>query len=143
MADLPIHWIAARVHAHATEDEGRVAHALDEACPGPPPERDLLEGQYGNRLVVLSRTVAKHRGVATVWDRWARAGVLRSLRAALPSRLDSEGVLHFRLDKQKAYEGVLVLAETTDTIDIQVRLKAYPARIEAIRRIAQDLTEAD
>ena len=143
MADLPIHWILARTHGHATEVEARVVQALDEACPGPAPERRRLEGPYGAPLIVLSRRLARKEAIAKAWGRWADAGIARALASTLDSRLDGDGVLHFRLDKQKAYQGILALADTADAVDVQVKLKAFPAKAEVIRKAARILTGAD
>lgn len=143
MADLPIHWILARTYGHATEVETRVAQALDEACPGPAPERRWLAGPYGAPLVVLSRRLGRKEAIAEAWGRWADAGIPRALVPTLDARIDADGILHFRLDKQRAFQGTLALADTADAIDVQVKLKAFPARAEVVRSVARTLTGAD
>lgn len=143
MASLPIHWILARTYGQATEDEARVAAALDAAVSGGAASRDRLTGQFGNPVLVLSRRLERAEDLRATWRRWAEAGILEGLRMDLDARLDDDGVLHLRLDKQQASEGQLVLRRDADAIDIQVKVKAYPAKPEEIRRIARALvTEA-
>lgn len=139
MASLPLRRIEAHAYAHATEDEERVAEALRTACPAGEPDREVLEGQFGNPIVHLGRRVEAARELAEVWERWAEAGVPRAIASEVDARLDGEGVLHLRLDKQKAYAGLIALARDADAIDVRVKLKAYPANPETLRRAAREL----
>ncbi|HYM40066.1 MAG TPA: RNA-binding domain-containing protein [Thermoplasmata archaeon] len=136
MASLPIHWIVARAFCHATEEESRVALALETAVPKGATTRRALEGEHGNPLVILTRRVDAPADVRAVWSQWSEAGLVAALRNAVDSRVDDDGILHLRIDKQKAFQGMLVPAREADTIDVQVKLKAYPAKPEEIRRIA-------
>lgn len=142
MATLPIHWIEARAHCHATEDEGRVAQALAFACDGGSVKREALEGHYRNPIVRLRRHVKGTSEIRAIWSRWSDASVPAALLPDVATRVDDDGVLHFRLDKQAAYRETLALAKDTDSIDVRVRLRAYPATPEALRRTAASLLEA-
>ncbi len=139
MVSLPVRWILARVYIQGTEDEERVAHALDTAVPGGATSRIQMEGQFGNPVLVLTRRLDAAEDVRAAWARWLDANLLRALPGELPARLDQDGVLHFRIDKQSAFGGALVPAAGTDSIDIQVKLKAYPAKREEILRVARSL----
>ncbi len=139
MASLPIRWILARTYGQATEDEARVATALEAAVGGGMPSEDRLMGQFGNPMLVFSRRLERAEEVRTAWRRWTEAGIVKALAKDLDSRIDDDGVLHFRLDKQEASGGRLALHEDADTIDIQVKLKAYPAKPEEIRKVARSL----
>ncbi len=139
MPSLPIRWILARTYGQATEDESRVAAALDAAVGGGVPSEDRLTGQFGNPVVVLSRRLESSEAVRAAWTRWIQAGIVNVLGTDLDSRIDEDGVLHFRLDKQRACEGQLMLHGDADTIDIQVKLKAYPAKPEEFRRAGRVL----
>ncbi len=141
MADPPLRWVEARAYCHATEEEDRVAAALANACPGGVPSRETLEGEHGNPIVHLRWRVDDGKALAGVWGKWKEAGLPAGLRPRLDARLDEDGTLHLRLDKQKAYEGVLALAIEGDTIDVRVKLKAYPAKPQEIRRVARALLE--
>lgn len=143
MPSLPIHWVHARTHCQATEDASKVAAALDAAVSGGTSSREDLVGQFGNPVLVLARRVEGAADLKATWRRWADAGLPRALESDLGARLDDDGVLHFRLDKQRAAGGELVLLREGDAIDVQVKLKAYPAKPEEIRKVARVLvTEA-
>ncbi|MGQ0796862.1 MAG: RNA-binding domain-containing protein [Methanobacteriota archaeon] len=142
MAALPIHWIEARTHCHATEDEDRVEKALAFVVDGGRTKREALEGHHGNPIVRLRRHVEGPSEIRAIWSRWSDAAVPDALRADVAARVDDEGVLHFRLDKQAAYAGTFALAKDTDSIDVRVRLRAFPAAPEALRRAAASLLEA-
>jgi hypothetical protein len=142
LAALPIHWIEARVHCHATEDEGRVRKALDGSCEAGSTKSERLEGHHGNPIVRLTRHVEDRAAVRATWDRWRGSGLLVAIRPDLTARVDDEGILHVRLDKQAAYAGTIALAKDTDAIDVRVRLRAFPATPEAFRTVARSLLEA-
>lgn len=137
MASLPLRWIHARTLCQATEEESRVAQALHAVLPGGETTRDSVEGQHGNPVVILTRRLESSGELRSAWERWTHAGLVEALRPALESRVDDEGVLHFRVDKQRAYQGKLALAGEADAIDVQVKLKAYPAKPQEIRRVAR------
>lgn len=139
MASLPIRWILGRTYCQATEEEDRVVQALEAAIAGGTPSRDRLEGQFGNPVLVLVRKLERAEEIRATWGRWQDTGLLGSLPGDLESRLDGDGVLHFRLDKQAAYRGSLLPAGDSDAIDIQVKLKAYPAKPEEILKVARSL----
>ena len=139
MPSLPIHWVHARTHCQATEDEARVAAALDAAVAGGTASREDLVGQFGNPVVVLARLLEAAPDIRSTWRRWTGARLPEALQPDLDARLDDDGVLHFRLDKQRAAGGELVLLREGDAIDVQVKLKAYPAKPEEIRKVARGL----
>ncbi len=139
MASLPIHWIEARTYCHATEEEDRVAHALAFACSAGEAAREVLEGHFGNPIVRLVRRVSDRRAIQEVWARWSDAGLSAAFQGDVDARVDDDGVLHFRLDKQEAYQERLVLAKYADAIDVRLKLIAYPAKPEQARRVARSI----
>lgn len=139
MASLPIRWLAARAFCQATEVEARVAQALETAVPGGVTSRDRVEGQFGNPVILLARRAESAEPIRGIWDRWRDAGLVSLLSEELTSRLDADAILHFRIDKEAAYQGRLALAAGSDPIDVQVKLKAYPAKWEEIHRVARAL----
>jgi RNA-binding protein len=143
MAELPIRRIEARTYCHATEKEERVAAALAFAVPEGEMSREALEGHFGNPLVRLTRRVEKRPSVRAVWGHWSAAGVPAAIARDAEARVDDDGVLHFRLDKQAAFRERLALAQDADHIDVRVKLIAYPAKPAEARRVAHSiLTEA-
>jgi RNA binding exosome subunit len=139
MVALPIRWIEARVYCHATEDEARVEAALAFAFPQGSTVREALEGHFGNPLVRLTRRIEDRESIRGLWERWSSGGLSDRLRDEVEARVDEEGVLHFRVDKQAAFQGRLELAKDSDPIDVRLKLIAYPAKPEEARRAARTL----
>ena len=139
MARLPIRWMEARAFCQATEEEDRVRQAMDAAFPSKEEAREVLEGQFGNPLVALTRRIDRSQDLRSVWNRWREAGLLGALQRELEARVDDDGIFHFRIDKQAAFEGRLAPAMGADPIDIHVKLEAYPAKREEILRVAREL----
>ena len=135
----PIRRIEARTYCHATEAEERVAAALLFAVPEGETSREELEGHFGNRLVRLTRRVEKRPGIRVVWERWSAAGIPAAIGQDVEARVDEDGVLHFRLDKQAAYQERLELAKDSDPIDVRLKLIAYPAKLAEVRRVAHSI----
>ena len=143
MAKLPVHWTEARTHCHATEEEDRVERALAFAFPQGETKREILEGHFGNSLVRLSRRVETASAVRAVWAKWSAADLLSAIGKDLDARVDEEGILHFRIDKQAAFQEELRLAGDSDAIDVRLKLMAFPAKQEQARQVArQILSEA-
>lgn len=136
MSSLPIRWIAARAYCQATEEESRVGEALQAVVSGGAASTERVAGQFGNTVLVLSRRADHADEVRATWSRWREADLPRDLLPDLEGRLDDDGVLHFRLDKQDAAAGRLQLRRSADAIDVQVKVKAYPAKREEIQRVA-------
>lgn len=139
MANLPIRWIEARAFCHSTEEEARVVKALDFACPGGETTRVALEGHFGNPLVHLTRRVENAKAIRPVWDRWNDAGLASAISRDVDARVDEDGILHFRLAKQSAFQEKLELAKDADSIDVRLKLIAYPAKVEQARRVARSI----
>lgn len=139
MDSLPIRWIEARTYCHATEDETRVEAALAFVCPEGTTVREPLEGHVGNPLVRLSRRIEGREPIRLVWERWAAAGLPERIRDDVDARVDDDGVLHFRIDKQSGFQGHLELAKDADAVDVRVKMIAYPAKPELARRAARAL----
>ncbi len=136
MPSLPIRWIVARAFCQATEEPSRVAAALDAAVSGGTASEDRVTGQFGNPVLILSRRIEGAADLRATWGKWKEAGVVGAIRPDIDARVDEDGILHFRLDKQEASDGRLALLHEADAIDVQVKLKAYPANPEEIRRVA-------
>lgn len=139
MASLPIRWVAARAYCQVTEDEARVTEALTVVVSGGTASEERLEGQFGNPVVVLSRRADHARDLRETWGLWARANLPRDLLRDLEGRLDDDGVLHFRLDKQEAAQGRVRLQREADAIDVKVKIEAYPAKPDVVRHVARAL----
>lgn len=141
MANVPIRWIEARTYCHATEDESRVEQALSFVIPNGTTVREPLEGHFGNHLVRLIRRVENRSEVRALWERWSAAGLGKAISGDVDARVDEEGILHFRLDKQAAFQERIDLATDSDIVDVRLKLIAYPAKTEMARRAARSIVE--
>lgn len=139
MAKLPIRWIEARTYCHATEEEERVARAIAFVCPEGETEREVLEGHFGNPLVRLTRRVEDGKAIRRVWGQWTASGLPASISKDVDARIDEDGILHFRIDKQAAFQERLALAKDADAVDVRLKLMAYPAKAEEARRVARSI----
>src|SRR5436309_1342590 len=119
--------------------ERRMASALLFAVPEGGTSREELQGHFGNPLVRLTRRVEKRPAIRAVWKHWSAAGVPPSIARDVEARVDEDGVLHFRLDKQSAYRERLELAKDSDPIDVRLKLIAYPAKLAEVRRVAHSI----
>src|SRR5438094_9956858 len=97
MAKLPIRWIEARTYRHATEDEGRVGRALDFAVPGGAPARDVLQGHFGNKLVLLTRRLEENPSIRAAWERWTAVGLVVALATEADESVADGGNIYFRI----------------------------------------------
>ena len=136
MAELPIRRIEARTYCHTTEEAERDATAHAFAVPEGETSREGLEGHFGNPLIRLTRRVEKRPAIRAVWSRWVAAGIPAAIARDVEARVDEEGMLHFRLDKQAAFLERLELAHDSDPIDVRLKLIAYPAKPTEVRRVA-------
>lgn len=103
--------------------------------------REALEGHFGNPLVRLRRRIDDAPSIRAVWERWSTEGLPSAFASDVDARVDEEGIFHFRLDKQEAFQGRLALATNADAIDIRVKLVAFPAKPDVARRVAHAIVE--
>jgi hypothetical protein len=58
-------------------------------------------------------------------------GAHERVLATLDARVDDDGILYLRLDKQAAFAGRLVLLDGEDAIQLRLKPEAHPANREA------------
>lgn len=129
------------VHAHATEDTGRVRQALLNLIPEGlrgrvKIEESTVEGHYSNPI---TRIVARLEGSAA--EEFLRGlGARLSeqdkkvLRFLLESRYDEKaGRFYLRLGKQDAYLGEVRFVDGDDVIHAVIVLRGSPRREKAIQ----------
>jgi RNA binding exosome subunit len=125
----------------ASPGETEVATMLERACL----ETSRAEGQFGNPIEILMCRISKARDVRTWWATMAReaGSALDTLAAEVEERLDDELVLHFRLDKQEAYNGRLLLGRGGDTIAVRCKPKVFsggrPGAVKAMEEYLRSL----
>jgi len=139
--EFPFSSAVVSTHAHATEDEQRVLEALRTLLPEAVEVRQSkLKGHHGNPITGFEARVNRKILLRELWERVVaklRAGELDNIRGILPMKIDDSCRIYLRFDKQLAYLGELVLADSGDAIHLKLKAAAFPAK----REIAIGLVE--
>ena len=125
----------------ATEDEDRVREALSIFVSPDSITVTNAVGYFGNPIKILDATLKKRDGLAffrILKEQIAEEDLAR-LHSELEQRLDESNELHFRLDKQAAFQGRVCLTDSGDAIAISALVESYPAKHEEALRIAGEL----
>lgn len=139
MASVPFHYIDLRTFCYATEDEKRVAEALQYYLPEEfEVERADSEGHYGDRIVVLSARVENADDMRQVLRRVAELDDVDRFIDELDQRVDENCSLFLSLDKQAAFNGESAVG---DGITLRAKVEAYPAKKEAAVENAREAIE--
>ena len=139
MASVPFHYIDLRAFCYATEDEKRVAAALQTFLPEDfELERAPSEGHAGDRIVVLSARVERADEMRHVLERLSEIDEVGTLRDELDERVDDNTSFYVTLDKQAAFGGAAVRG---DGITLRAKVEAYPATREKAVENARDALE--
>jgi len=136
-----IHRVTFRAFVASTEDDGKVREALSLFVPPESMSTTRTLGHYGNEILILSTSLRKKEGLK-FFGRLREILPQREmerLRRELDLRVDDECNLHFRLDKQAAYQGLARLTDSGDAIMVSAHLESYPARRERALLVAGDL----
>jgi len=118
--------VTLRVHVHATESEEKVRKALAFVAGRAAVETTSAKGYYGNPIRVMVCTLKKRADISAFFARLRENGVLQEVLLHLEERVDEDGVLHMRFDKQEAYMGRLKLVSGGDVISVRCRVVCYP-----------------
>jgi RNA-binding protein len=142
ISDMALHNLCFRAFCQATEDEGKVRQALLFASGGKEErvERTKCEGYYGNPIVIMDVCIGSARPIKSFFQRLSKED-REALSDDLERRIDEDCAFYFRLDKQEAYLGRLVLGEKGDEDDIIAvhgKIKSYPKSREASLRLMDD-----
>ena len=149
-----MHYIALRTTAQATEDPLKVRSVLDLFLPPQDQEKDssdivhetFAEGYHSNPIIVMEAEVKKKKDCQYIVDyirhKLGAAGIER-LIYELPRRVDNDCNLFIRFDKQEAYQGRLVITNSSDAVHLRMKIKVYPARREAAIEAAREMFEKE
>lgn len=151
-----IHHITFRTSAHATEDPDRVKSALNLFLPvhnssAAAKEQELIretvtKGYYQNPIIIFEAKLDRSKDCLSAIELLKakmRPEDLSRLVAELPLRVDEDCNLHIRFDKQEAYTGKMKFAGSSDSINMRIKLKSYPARRDAAINVARSLFAAE
>jgi RNA-binding protein len=112
----PIKKMDFRVFQHATEHPDKVGLALRFVSGTDTVSSSKAEGYYGNPIVILETSIGNRKELEDFWERAGAAGLYAGVEENLEERINEEGVLHIRFDKQKAVGGVLCLSAGDDVV---------------------------
>jgi RNA-binding protein len=142
------HWLRLRAVAHPTEDAARVEEAL-RFVSGLEPEAfraalstTRMDSHHGLPLIVMEAVLERSRALRDVLGRiLALPGATQRLSDTLESRVDDDGILYLRVEKQAAAQGLLVLTEGEDALQVRLKVEAYPANRAAALAALQAMLE--
>jgi RNA binding exosome subunit len=127
MGLLALHF---RAYCHETEDPEKVLQAFSFVTgEDADVATEQSEGHHGNRILVLEAHLKTKREVKEFFARLSDDD-LRELLRTLESRVDEEGNLFMRFDKQEAFKGVLRMGAHEDPIAVRGKIESYPRNHE-------------
>ena len=146
----PVQHLEITTFVHSTEDPNKVVKAVSNLFPEdidvPPYEEVKLTGVFGDQLLML-KWVLKNRRPATEVVNKAIKGMSSidhlELLESLDSRIDENKNFYLRLDKQKAFSGVMKIKKQ-DPIRLKARMlvphKEDPVKLmyDHIQELTQD-----
>ncbi len=143
---MPISSIELRVYVHATEDRDKVLQAVKNIIPADlwehaEIEEETYEGHYGNPITVITVRIRGSKASEALQSILSRLGKgdRAVLSTSLEDRVDKEGTLYFRLSKQDAFLGRLIVYEADDVVRIAVSFSGR--RRDAIEEYRRRLEE--
>ncbi len=124
----------ARAYSHATEDLEKVKRAFSNTVGNVDIKVSRTEGHHGNPITVIESETKNGRMIAGFFERLSDEDLNEILRT-IDERTDEGCNLFLRIDKQRAFDGEVRLAEGDDAVSVRIRVGAFPSRCE----VAKDL----
>jgi RNA binding exosome subunit len=118
----PVRKLSFRVFQHATEDLDKVVSALKFVSGTDKVRESRAEGYYGNPIRILEADIGSRKEMDDFWSRVKTAGLYPALAENLVERINNEGELYIRFDKQEAVKGRLRLSSGDDVITARGRI---------------------
>ena len=134
------HWMRLRAFVYATEDREKVMEAISNTGISGDIGSEIAEGAYGDRIEIIEVRSARKRDVDRLFSMMKGEDIGHILET-LEERMDSEGVLHFRLDKQELYMGIASASRGGDVISVEIKVRAYPSSRERAIGIMREYLE--
>ncbi len=123
----PVQSVEATCFVHATEDLEKVAGAMGAALSyGGAPEREELEGHFGNRIILLRLHLTgkdAEKAVLTLASRMTRAHKAEAVSAG-SGAIDEHSALFLRFDKQDLVKGSLTQG-SGDSLRVKVKPRGF------------------
>lgn len=134
-----IHNISYRVFVYGTENEEKVKETIKALFPYSNPHKEVIEGYFKNLVLVLSDKIEKRREIKDFMKllKNLKPSAKKRILNELDMKIDSNGNLFLRFDKQLAYLDNLKIIEHGDAVHVKINIAAYPARKETAMEIAE------
>ena len=138
-----IHNISYRAFVYGTENQEKVETGIKTLFPSSSPKSELTEGYYKNSVLILSDKITKKRETRNFVKILNELPVPDKKRIShqLENKIDDNGNLFLRFDKQRAYLGDLKVIEHGDPIHVKIKIAAYPAKKEIALKLAREMFE--
>ncbi|SCG85042.1 RNA-binding protein [Methanobacterium congolense] len=138
-----IHNISYRAFVYGTENQEKVETGIKTLFPSSSPQSELTEGYYKNSVLILSDKITKKRETRNFVKILNELPVPDKKRIShqLENKIDDNGNLFLRFDKQRAYLGDLKVVEHGDSIHVKIKIAAYPAKKEIALKLAREMFE--
>ncbi|WP_456327309.1 RNA-binding domain-containing protein [Archaeoglobus sp.] len=141
---MKIERIVVSAVVYSTEDREKVAMAMATLFPF---EFEIVrtpaKGHFGNPIEYLEVEITKKKQIKEFWNNLIKLlGDQRNyIINTLEERIDDQGQLFIRFDKQKAYLGEIEVTEKGDAVVVKAKLVTYPAKREKIVEFAKEILE--
>ncbi|WP_297065720.1 RNA-binding protein [Thermococcus sp.] len=150
MAKLQAHHVRLTTFIHATEDEDKVLEAIATFIPEEIDEDDVLfdveetTGFFGNPIKVVNVEIKRSKAVRTFLKNFKELlseEDKKYILGNLDEKVDDEGTLYIRFNKQKAYLGEAKVDEGADVVQVRIKVKAFPMRKESVVKAVKEWLE--
>ncbi|WP_297507171.1 RNA-binding protein [Thermococcus sp.] len=150
MTNLKAHHVRITTFIQATEDEDKVLEAIATFIPEEIDEEDVLldvsetTGFFGNSIKVVNVEIKRSRAVRAFLKHFKELlseEDKKYILEHLDEKVDEEGTLYVRFNKQKAYLGEAEVDEGPDVIQVKIKVKAFPMRKEAVVKAVREWLE--
>jgi hypothetical protein len=127
---------------YSTEDPEKVAEAISAIIPF---EFEIsttkAEGHFGNPLMYLEVEITGKKRIKSFWNNLMKLleDQKNILLNELDLRVDENGFLHIRIDKQEAYMGRVKLISRGDGIVCRIKITTYPLKREKVIEAAKEM----
>lgn len=114
------------VFIHPTEDEEKVLLAVGTLANGLTFQAQKALSHWHSPITVLVAPVDLEKlSLAALKDKLGEDAV----KTLIKKRLDAEGTLHLRFDKQEAAKGKIKLTDGSDCIKLAIHTKNFPRNL--------------
>jgi RNA binding exosome subunit len=138
-----IHNISYRAFVYGTENKEKVLNSIKTLFPNSSPQCEATEGYYKNSVLILYNKIDKKREIKDFVEKLSTMNdpARKRIINRLEDKMDDDGNLYLRFDKQRAYLGDLKVVEHGDSIHLKIKIAAYPAKKKVAIEIARKLFE--